>query len=216
MQQAEIDTGVLSPSTDHWSPTIVVQTPFLRLENFLGTRRADALLGYALTRQSDFVPGTVMDPLTGQLSSKGRRSQVLPVHSAVFSQHLADSLPLAQDLLGVRAELTRSTSTLTAHGDDGYFGIHTDATKVEDPAQALSAIYYLHKRPRGFQGGQLRLYDTAVRDGRAQRAETYRTIEPDHDTLVIFPSSAYHEVLASTCPSGQFADHRFTLTTWIS
>ncbi|GHC44449.1 2OG-Fe(II) oxygenase [Streptomyces cinnamoneus] len=114
------------------------------------------------------------------------------------------------------AELTHTTTVMTAHGHGGYFTIHTDATKVPDPSTAVSAIYNLHRRPRGFTGGRLRLYDTAVRNGRAERADTYRTIEPDHDTIVFFPASAFHEVTASACPSGLFADHRFTLTTWIS
>ncbi|CAM5482144.1 2OG-Fe(II) oxygenase [Streptomyces avidinii] len=103
-----------------------------------------------------------------------------------------------------------------AHGEGGHFGIHTDASRVRDVSTALSAVYYLHRTPRGFGGGQLRLYDTVVNDGRARPAESCRTVEPEHDSIVFFPSSAFHEVVPSTCPSGRFADHRFTLTTWIS
>ncbi|MCX5071081.1 2OG-Fe(II) oxygenase [Streptomyces sp. NBC_00513] len=98
----------------------------------------------------------------------------------------------------------------------GHYRIHTDASRVRDVGTALSAVYYLHHRPRGFEGGQLRLYDTLIYGGEARPAETYRTVEPEHDTLVFFPASAFHEVVPSTCPSGRFADHRFTLTTWIS
>ncbi|GAA1912983.1 hypothetical protein [Streptantibioticus ferralitis] len=133
----------------------VVPTPICRFENFLAAGRADALLSYALSRQADFTAGTVMDPLTGRLSRKGRRSPVLPVHSTAFSQHLADCLPLVTEVLGMDTRPSRTTAVLTTHGLEGYFGIHTDPTKIPDPATAQSAIYYLHRRPRGLDGGQL-------------------------------------------------------------
>ncbi|GHG74409.1 hypothetical protein GCM10018779_51100 [Streptomyces griseocarneus] len=51
----EIGADVL-PFTYRWSsapqaPRIVVPTPVCRVENFLGTARADALLSYAVSRQ---------------------------------------------------------------------------------------------------------------------------------------------------------------------
>lgn len=141
---------------------------------------------------------------------------MLPVTSEVFSRHLADCLPLVRESLGHRAALDRSLTVLTAHGEGGHYGMHTDASRVRDVSTAVSAVYYLHRRPRGFGGGQLRLHDTVVDGHRARPAETYRTIEPEHDTIVFFPASAFHEVVPSTCPSRRFADHRFTLTTWLS
>lgn len=211
----EISTHDLPPS-DHWSPPPVIPAPVCRLENFLGAERAARLLSYAISRQPDFHAGTIVDPLSGQVSRKGRSSLVLPVTSPVLSRHLADCLPLVQEVLGHRAALTHTSTVMTAHGEGGHYGMHTDASRVRDVGTALSAVYYLHRRPRGFEGGQLRLYDTLITGGRAQPAESYRTVEPDHDTIVFFPAGAFHEVVPSTCPSGQFADHRFTLTTWIS
>ncbi len=212
---AEIDVQALPPS-DQWSTAPVVPAPLCRFENFLGARRAAGLLSYAISREADFHAGTVLDPLSGQVSHKGRSSLVLPVTSSVFSAHLADCLPLVQEILGQWAQLTRTLTVLTSHGEGGHYGIHTDASRVRDVGTALSAVYYLHRTPRGFGGGQLRLYDTVLDEGGARPAESYRTIEPAHDTIVFFPAGAFHEVVPSTCPSGHFADHRFTLTTWIS
>lgn len=211
----EISSQALPPS-DQWSTVPVVPAPVCRLENFLGAERAGSLLEYAISRQGDFSAGTVVDPLSGQVSHKGRSSLVLPVTSSVFSAHLADCLPLVQEVLGHRAALTQTLTVLTAHGEGGHYGLHTDASRVRDVSTALSAVYYLHGAPRGFGGGQLRLYDTLLHAGGAQPAESYRTVEPEHDSIVFFPAGAFHEVVPSTCPSGRFADHRFTLTTWIS
>lgn len=211
----EISTRDLPPS-GRWSTTPVVPAPVCRLENFLGADRAARLLSHAISREPDFRAGTVLDPLSGQVSHKGRSSLVLPVTSTVLSRHLADCLPLVQEVLGHGAALSHTLTVLTAHGEGGHYGMHTDASRVRDVSTALSAVYYLHRKPRGFDGGQLRLYDTLLTDGGAQPAESYRTVEPEHDTIVFFPASAFHEVVPSTCPSGRFADHRFTLTTWIS
>ncbi|MEV5239727.1 2OG-Fe(II) oxygenase [Streptomyces cinnamoneus] len=204
------------PAAKPQSPDVVLPAPVCRFENFLGAAAADALLDLAISRQADFARGTVMDPLTGELSYKGRESLVLPADVPDFLQRLADCLPQATALLGLEHPLSQATTVLTAHGSGGHFDIHTDAIKVTDVATALSAVYYLHRRPRPFTGGHLKLYDTLLRDGQPGRAETYRVIEPDHDTIVFFPASTFHEVTTSTCPTGHFGDHRFTLTTWLS
>ncbi|MCJ0873863.1 hypothetical protein [Streptomyces sp. AP-93] len=64
-------------------------------------------------------------------------------------------------------------------------------------------MYELHHKPRRFDGGQLRLYDTLLREGGGQPAESDRTIESEHDTIVFFPASAFHEVVPSTCRTGR-------------
>jgi Rps23 Pro-64 3,4-dihydroxylase Tpa1-like proline 4-hydroxylase len=207
-----ISPAVLPPVHD-WSPGIRVPVPFCRLEDFLGHDRADALVHFALDRRSDFQPGTVLG--TGR--HEGRRSLVLPVHSPTFNTLLANSLPAVQSILGLRATLSQVETQITAHGEGDMFAIHSDAGHNDHgTGRKLSFAYYFHRRPRGFEGGQLRLYDVISRSGTVRRAATYRTVDPDHDTIVFFPSTAFHEVLPSQCRSGQFADHRFTITGWIS
>ncbi|MEU3723226.1 2OG-Fe(II) oxygenase [Streptomyces sp. NPDC031705] len=74
--------------------------------------------------------------------------------------------------------------SLTAYGEGGYFNLHCDAVWVPDPTNSANAIYYLHRRPRGFEGGQLRIHDTLVGDSRPQRAKTFQMVEPVHDSIV--------------------------------
>ncbi|MFI9202947.1 hypothetical protein [Streptomyces sp. NPDC053048] len=100
-----------------------------------------------MSRQADFVRGAVMDPLTGQLSHKGRDSLVLPANAPDFLQSLADRLSQVTDVLGLTAPLSQATTVLSAHGTGGHFGIHTDAVKVVDVATAVTAVDYLHHRP---------------------------------------------------------------------
>ena len=57
-------------------------------------------------------------------------------------------------------------------------------------------------------GGALRLY--AFGPG----GDRYEDVVPEHDSLIVFPSWAAHEVLPIACPSGRFADSRFALNCW--
>lgn len=68
---------------------------------------------------------------------------------------------------------------------------------------------------RGFSGGELRPFDRGVEQVRWVPAETFREIVPEDNLLVLFPSSALHEIRPVRCPSRAFADSRFTLNGWL-
>jgi SM-20-related protein len=71
----------------------------------------------------------------------------------------------------------------------------------------MTMVYYLHRQPRIFTGGRLRLFDLG--------GEQSIWIEPMHDSLLVFPSSARHEVETISCPGGAFADSRFAVNIWL-
>ena len=75
----------------------------------------------------------------------------------------------------------------------------------------LSAVYYFHREPKGFSGGQLRLH----RFGSNGEPGDYVDIEPERNSLVVFPSWTTHEVRTVHCPTGQFADYRFAVNCWL-
>jgi Rps23 Pro-64 3,4-dihydroxylase Tpa1-like proline 4-hydroxylase len=61
----------------------------------------------------------------------------------------------------------------------------------------------------------LRLYD-CIEEGRSRRAaETFTAVTPAANRLVVFPSEEFHEAMPVRCPSKQFADSRFAVTTWL-
>ena len=71
-------------------------------------------------------------------------------------------------------------------------------------------VYYFHKEPKAFTGGQLRLYGLAGAD-----SPDYEEIEPRLDRAVFFPSWFPHEVLPVRCSSDAFADGRFAMSCWV-
>jgi Rps23 Pro-64 3,4-dihydroxylase Tpa1-like proline 4-hydroxylase len=77
----------------------------------------------------------------------------------------------------------------------------------------ISYVYYFHGTPKRFAGGGLLLYDSAVAADRYdQRAFT--RIEPNDNSLVMFPSTAAHEVERVAVESGAMADGRFSVNGW--
>ena len=73
----------------------------------------------------------------------------------------------------------------------------------------ISAVYYFHNIPKGFSGGNLRLF----RFG-SEEADDGVAIEPIDNSLVEFPSWVRHQVERVSCPSGDFADYRYALNCW--
>jgi Rps23 Pro-64 3,4-dihydroxylase Tpa1-like proline 4-hydroxylase len=61
-----------------------------------------------------------------------------------------------------------------------------------------------------FSGGELRIHRLGAKPG-----DFGHDIEPRQGRLVVFPSWWPHEVLKVRCPSGNFADSRFSVNCWI-
>lgn len=80
-------------------------------------------------------------------------------------------------------------------------------------------MYYLHRTPRPFGGGELRVFDAALplhteTTGKWEE-RTWRDWEPEHDSIVFFRPTAWHEVRPVSCPSKQHADSRFAINGWL-
>ncbi|MGW8378311.1 2OG-Fe(II) oxygenase [Streptomyces sp. ODS28] len=210
----QVEISDFSPLVRRQPAEAVVPVPVCRFENALGDRAAEVLLSFCSEERDRFGPARLRDGAGGG-PSDDCRFRMLPVRGEALGRHLAGCLPRVREALGLSAALTHADMALNAYGNGGYIGLHTDASKVPDPAHSVSAVYFLHRRPRAFTGGELRLYDTVVSDGRARRGGTYQVVEPVHDTLVFFPATAFHEVMPTACASGEFADSRFTLNMWV-
>ena len=107
-------------------------------------------------------------------------------------------------------EVSKVELELVAHGDGAFYKRHIDTATARDAAhlRVLSGVYYLHREPRAFSGGALRLY--AI--GNNAR---FVDIEPVCNALLVFPAWAPHEVLPVSVPSGRFADARFAINCWL-
>jgi SM-20-related protein len=120
-------------------------------------------------------------------------------------------LPMINRLGFPRFEPDRFELEMVAHGDGAFFSRHEDI--VIQPGmtsyRTISAVYYFHRWPKSFSGGELRLYPI----GGTQRS--FVDIEPTCDRLIFFRSWFPHEVMPVVCPSGRFEHSRFAINCWI-
>ena len=191
-----------------------IMPPFRVLEGFLDAAEAERLLAHVAGREAAFT-GT-------QVGDKGAARLDPAVRVSTSIDDLGEFRPLIGDRLkGMAQALTaelklspfraaRVELELVAHGDGAFFKRHIDTQTATERShvRVLSGVYYFHRQPKGFGGGALRLY--AIGD-----PARFADIEPAHNTLVVFPSWAPHEVLPVTCPSGQFMDSRFAINCWL-
>jgi Rps23 Pro-64 3,4-dihydroxylase Tpa1-like proline 4-hydroxylase len=104
---------------------------------------------------------------------------------------------------------------VTAHGDGHYFKLHNDSGSPDAATRGLSFVYYLFNEPKGFSGGELRLYDSIVADGEARCGPLAETILPKNNSVLVFAPHCHREVLPVSVPSGRFRDGRFTVNGWL-
>lgn len=183
--------------------------------DWLGETQAARLLAYSLAAEARFTPTRLDDHGTGRLDTVVRQSLVLK-DLGTFAGPLSRKALALQDGLETEFDMphTPANSTqieMVAHGDGAFYRPHTDTYSGDEYTpggrRRLTMVYYLHRRPRHFTGGRLRLFDR----GGGQSIE----IEPTHDSLLVFPSSARHEVETISCPGGAFADGRFAVNIWL-
>ena len=105
---------------------------------------------------------------------------------------------------------------VTASIDGSFFGVHTDADNDKVPKRYLTYVYYFNRQPKGFSGGELRVYHDMLRNGKLARANTFDVVEPLHNRIVLFWARTMHEVMPVSIPSGNFADARFTVNGWVN
>ena len=108
----------------------------------------------------------------------------------------------------------RIEMNVTVHLGGGFYKVHRDNAGKRDRPRNLSYVYYLQREPRRFSGGDLRLYDTGF-EADDDSSIVFSRIEPLDNSLVFFPSDAFHEITPIACATQDFRDGRFTVNGWI-
>ena len=124
-------------------------------------------------------------------------------------------LPRVLQKLG-RAEFpvshTEVQITASNHGD--FFRWHCDNAQEEIASREITFVYFFHREPKRFHGGELRIYDSLPHNGTYVPTKNYRAIVPRQNQIVFFLSSLAHEITPVECPSEEFGDSRFTVNGW--
>lgn len=198
------------------APARTIMPPHVVQRGFLDLDTAASLLEFTIAHEPDFAPTR-----TGYGKNSGTRPDL---RISTGTRELGPFKPILKD--GLRALLPgfveklqvtpidnpKIELELVAHNDGAFFKRHIDTQTASnmDHIRVLSAVYYFHGAPKGFTGGALRLY--AIGD---PKCDTFVDIDPEHNTLLVFPAWAPHEVMPIGCPSKRFADSRFAVNCWV-
>jgi Rps23 Pro-64 3,4-dihydroxylase Tpa1-like proline 4-hydroxylase len=189
--------------------------PYARIPDFFTPEELESVLNFALQNEAAFEESSVT---TGD--EEYRKSKVLCQLGGVkdlFEHRLKATLDQVYSYLLSELPTKFSLETqLTASNEGDFFKIHDDKSSFSTVTRLLTYVFYFHADPKAFTGGDLRLYDyyPGATAGQAH-AETYATVTPENNMIVLFPSWVVHEVMPIHCPTGKFADGRFTINGWV-
>jgi SM-20-related protein len=192
----------------------LVRHPVVQLDGFLSGSEVAWLMELAFAAESRFVPARVTDNKEDyrqsfMLAAPDALKQLFVAKITAVMPKVMPQLRLGQFALGA------IDCQVTASVDGSYFKAHTDAGVNETYKRQFSYVYYFNREPKGFTGGELRIYDDMIRNGKLAATDSFQVIEPRHNSMVFFQAAVMHEVMPVSVPSKQFRDALFTVNGWI-
>jgi Rps23 Pro-64 3,4-dihydroxylase Tpa1-like proline 4-hydroxylase len=191
------------------------------LDEFLAPQELEQLATFALQHEADFRSSEVVSPESegGVVNYEHRRSRVLMElgpQQALILERIKTVLPRVLEQLGMEEFSVAGAETqMTASNDGDFFRFHSDNSSERVASRHLTFVYFFHREPPGFEGGELRIHDARLEDGTYTSEGRYQTIVPRQNQMIFFPCELMHEITAVKCPSRLFADSRFTLNGWL-
>ncbi|HEX8012374.1 MAG TPA: 2OG-Fe(II) oxygenase [Casimicrobiaceae bacterium] len=192
----------------------LVRHPVVQIDSFLTGSPLAWLMELAFAGESRFVPSRVSDG-----KEDYRHSLILGAPDAVrelFVSKITAVMPEVMPKLRLGGfPVGAIECQITASIDGSYFKVHTDAGPNETSKRQLTYVYYFNREPKRFAGGELRVYDDTIRNGKFAATDSFQVIGPRHNSIVFFQAAVMHEVMPVHVPSKQFRDSRFTVNGWI-
>ena len=189
--------------------------PHLVLQNAFDPALVERLLAYVAAREGDFFDtGVGRNGVIDKTVRSSRKIRDFGTLGDALESAFIAALPQAISALGLAPfELAGLSLELAAHGDGDFYSRHIDTFIGEhrqNNDRVLTGVFYFHNQPKAFEGGALRLYSPLPVD----KGGSYTDIEPAHNSLLLFPAWAPHEVRAISCKNGGFAQSRFAINCW--
>jgi len=191
------------------------------LDEFLASAELNALMQDTLQREMEFQVSEVVSPgvAGGAVNYEHRRSRVLVdlgKHQSVIVDRLQACLPRVLRKLGHQTfPISRVEAQITASNHGDFFHWHCDNGAEEIASREITFVYFFHREPKKFRGGELRIYDSRWENNQYVPTANYRVIVPEQNQMVLFVSSLAHEITPVECPSEAFPDSRFTVNGWL-
>lgn len=194
--------------------------PFARQEAFLSDTERDAVWAVLRDGMSTMKKSGIGDGRgKRKINMEVRSSHVLyrPHLKAIddwFRARVAARLERLWRRVGVEPfEIGRRELQLTTHQHGNFYRRHKDSGEGAIDGRRVTFVYYFHRRPRRFSGGDLLLYDTDLE--RSKALGKFTRLRVQDNSILFFPSGYYHQVMPVVCGSEDLEDGRLTLNGWI-
>ena len=186
--------------------------PFVRVRNFLPADEHAALLAKMLAGREHFSElagvgaGYIPDAMTRNNSEANRRFAAEA--QLGFEPRLRKLAEDAAPRLGMRVlGAYRLDLKVRTYQTGEFYAAHSDFSEGDSTPREINYVYYLHRRPKSFSGGDLLLHDGDL----GGLLNAFTRIEPEDNSIVLFPSRCVHEVTEVQCDPGDFGAGRFSL-----
>ena len=220
---SSVRTAVVSETS---AATVTERPPVLPakcvvLDEFLAPQELEELMRFTIEHEADFSASEVVSPSAdgGIVNYEHRRSRVLmdlSHHQDLMLARIKAVLPQVLETLGMEEfSITDVEAQVTASNDGDFFHFHSDNGSDRVASRHLTFVYFFHREPREFEGGELQIHDANLEEGNYVSAGSYQTIVPQQNQIVFFPCELLHEITPVKCSSQLFADNRFTLNGWL-
>ncbi|QIZ70583.1 hypothetical protein [Oxynema aestuarii] len=209
--QPTIDLHSLFPETEAPQkslsfPPRTLKTEYIQIENFLDRQSHQTLTNYVINHQNDFRRSPLYRPYPHSFASLRTLlvDRLKAIAPDILSKLGIPHFPIAE----IEAELTPAIAVpqLQINGDN-------DAPETQ--RRSVSFLYFFYPEPRGFMGGQIRLYDTQIENNVCIPAKSYQTIETRNNSALFFLSPTPYEMLELKPRSANMADHCFIFRGWL-
>ena len=191
------------------------------LDEFLAPQELEELTRFALEHEGEFQTSEVVSPTSekGVINYEHRRSRLLfdvGRFQNVILDRIKSVLPEVLDKLEMEEfPIAGVEAQITASNDGDFFRFHNDNGSDKVASRHLTFVYFFHREPQQFEGGELRIHDARLDGGNYVSEGSYQSITPRQNQIVFFPCELMHEVMSVRCPSQLFAASRFTLNGWL-
>jgi Rps23 Pro-64 3,4-dihydroxylase Tpa1-like proline 4-hydroxylase len=168
----------------------------------------------------DFAASAVHEDGHGKVDVSQRVSAILRDAAAfrdVFLPHVREAMRerAIETIIGTGYDPeSRPELQVTCSGDRAFFKPHTDSGKSVNKGRRITFVYYYQLAPDCFTGGSLLLFD-ASQDEQRYSTGSFTRIEPEDNSIVLFPSNAMHEVEPVRAISSALEHGRFTINGWL-
>ena len=183
--------------------------PFVIIEEFLPREEHAALVPLVLDQHDQFDTSLVGE---GEYRPEQRESLTLPgprPEKRQFRRRINAVLSNVIQCLGHSSfDIDFVEVKIRAYRDGDFFEVHQDCSELN--RREISYVYFFHREPRRYTGGDLLLMDTDVEQNTYTEAGFTRIV-PQNNAVVFFPSRYYHAAVPVSCPSRDFGDSRFVI-----